>query len=262
MLRRRFLHFLSGAAVSGVGSACTPGLTAAPLVAPAAPRARIRAVCFDLFTLFDPRSVVAVARSIVPNDTADFCEAWRSRQFQYAFLRAAGGQYIDFQRVTEDALLVAARAKGVTLSTEERARLVGSYSALAPWPDARAALTSFRRRGLRLAPLTNYSPAMLEALLARAAFTDLFDAGISTDAARTFKPDPRAYGLGPTTLGLRREEIAFSAFGGWDAAGAKWFGYPTFWVNRLGVPREELGSPPDAEGPTLSELATFVSSWA
>src|SRR5580704_8464719 len=120
MLRRRFLHFLSGAAVSGVGSACTPGLTAAPLVAPAAPRARIRAVCFDLFTLFDPRSVVAVARSIVPNDTADFCEAWRSRQFQYAFLRAAGGQYIDFQRVTEDALLVAARAKGVTLSTEER----------------------------------------------------------------------------------------------------------------------------------------------
>ena len=37
---------------------------------------------------------------------------------------------------------------------------------------------------------------MVEALLVRAGFTDLFDARISTDAARTFKPDPRAYGLG------------------------------------------------------------------
>jgi 2-haloacid dehalogenase len=27
---------------------------------------------------------------------------------------------------------------------------------------------------------------------------------------------------------LKREEILFAAFAGWDAAGAKWFGYPTF----------------------------------
>ena len=32
-------------------------------------------------------------------------------------------------------------------------------------------------------------------------------------------------------MGLRRDEIAFAAFGGWDAAGAKSFGYPTFWGN-------------------------------
>ena len=31
---------------------------------------------------------------------------------------------------------------------------------------------------------------------------------------------------------------------GWDAAGAKWFGYTTFWVNRLNLPVEELGLPP------------------
>jgi 2-haloacid dehalogenase len=39
---------------------------------------------------------------------------------------------------------------------------------------------------------------------------------------------------------LRREEILFAAFGGWDAAGAKAFGFPTFWVNRMGSPLEEL----------------------
>jgi len=42
-------------------------------------------------------------------------------------------------------------------------------------------------------------------------------------------------------LGLRKEEIVFAAFGGWDAVGAKWFGYPTFWVNRAHVARKSLG---------------------
>lgn len=103
---------------------------------------------------------------------------------------------------------------------------------------------------------------MLATLLEHAQLTEIFDARISTDSARTFKPDPRAHALGVSTLGLPREQIAFSAFGGWDAAGARWFGYPTFWVNRLGVPLEELAPPPDGTGPTLTELAAFVASWA
>ena len=52
---------------------------------------------------------------------------------------------------------------------------------------------------------------------------------ISTDQARTYKPDPRAYQLGIETFGRKREQILFVPFAGWDAAGAKSFGYPTFW---------------------------------
>src|SRR5262249_61910125 len=110
--------------------------------------------------------------------------------------------------------------------------------------------------GLGVAPLAYFAPAMIETLLAGAGLRPLFDELISTDRARTFKPDPRAYALGPSVLGLRREQIAFAAFGGWDAAGARWFGYPTFWVNRLGLPAEELPPGPDRVGPTLVELAS------
>lgn len=60
------------------------------------------------------------------------------------------------------------------------------------------------------------------------------------------------------TLKLKREEILFVPFAGWDAAGAKWFGYPTFWVNRLGSPMEELGVAPDAAGKDLNALLKFV----
>jgi 2-haloacid dehalogenase len=59
-------------------------------------------------------------------------------------------------------------------------------------------------------------------------------------------------------FGLKREEIGFVAFAGWDVAGAKWFGYPTFWVNRLDAPAEELGVAPDGAGTDLNDLARFI----
>ncbi|HEX9641675.1 MAG TPA: haloacid dehalogenase type II [Candidatus Krumholzibacteria bacterium] len=226
------------------------------------PRAKIGAICFDLFTLFDPRSVETVARSIVGDAAGDFCEAWRARQFQYAFLRAAAGRYADFRQVSEDALVFTAKSRGLAISAADRDRLVGAYSRLEPWPDTRATLSELRAAGLRLAPLANYAPSMLAPLLDGADLRRYFEASISTDAARTYKPDPRAYALGVSVLGLPRERIAFAAFGGWDAAGAKWFGYPTFWVNRLGVASEELAPAPDGSDPTLAELTNFVSSWA
>jgi 2-haloacid dehalogenase len=266
MSRRDFLRLMPMLSVPSVfgsafSAACAP---AAPLVvAPAAQagaRRKIRAICFDLFTLFDPRSVVEVARSVVGEQAAPLCDVWRVRQFEYSWLRVAAQQYADFQSVTDDALRYAAKARGLTLTDEARHTLVDAYSRLTPWPDARESLLAWKRAGLLLAPLANYSPSMLEALLENAGFTDLFTSRISTDAAKTFKPDPHAYALGESRLALTRQEIAFAAFGGWDAVGAKWFGFPTFWVNRLGVPPETLVEP-DGTGPTLAELGAFVESW-
>src|SRR5262249_22858609 len=162
--------------------------------------------------------------SVVPSQAVELCELWRTRQFEYSWLRSAAGRYMDFHEVTDEALIYAARVRGVSLSEAQRATLVAAYSRLTPWPDARAQLVGWKQAGLKLAPLSNYAPAMLTELMANAGFTSLFDTLISTDAAKAFKPEPRAYALGPSTLGLPREAIAFAAFGGWDAAGAKWFG--------------------------------------
>jgi 2-haloacid dehalogenase len=59
-------------------------------------------------------------------------------------------------------------------------------------------------------------------------------------------------------LHLAKSAIVFAAFAGWDAAGAKSFGYPTFWVNRADQPGEELGVAPDATSPSLAGLLEFV----
>jgi 2-haloacid dehalogenase len=63
-------------------------------------------------------------------------------------------------------------------------------------------------------------------------------------------------------LHLSKREILFAAFGGWDAAGAKAFGYPTVWVNRFNQPAEELGNQPDQISSDLSGLLEFVLSRA
>jgi len=81
---------------------------------------------------------------------------------------------------------------------------------------------------------------------------------IAFDAFPIF--DPRTYQLGVDTLKLKREEIAFAAFAGWDVAGAKWFGYPTFWVNRAGFPNEELGVTADGAGKNIVQLVDFIKS--
>ena len=101
---------------------------------------------------------------------------------------------------------------------------------------------------------------MIENLLGNAGLRPLFDEIISTDRAKTFKPESARLRSRPEGAQPPAREIAFAAFGGWDAAGAKWFGYPTFWVNRLGVPAEELPPGPDAVGSTLTELASWVAS--
>jgi len=246
----------------GIGLGALAGCAITTAVGAPTPRRKLRAICFDLFTLFDPRGVVTVAQRYFPDRAAALCDAWRARQFEYAFIRSSAGQYLDFERVTADALVYALRAHQLELSAIAQRALVTAYTELEPWPDTRAELGAFREAGLRLAPLANYSPRMLTRLLARAELASFFEVQLSTDLARAYKPDPRAYALGPNRLGLAREEIAFSAFGGWDAAGAKWFGFPTFWVNRLGVAPEELAPGPDATGPTLKELADFVGRWS
>jgi hypothetical protein len=81
---------------------------------------------------------------------------------------------------------------------------------------------------------------------------------VSTEVNGTFKPDPHAYELGTQRLHLRKDEIIFAAFGGWDAYGAKRFGYTTYWVNRFNLPADKLGTAADATSTNMQGLVDFV----
>ena len=235
-------------------------LAAAALAAPTAFAATrpFKAIAFDGFVITDPRPVFARTEELFPDKGRALNEIWRTRIFEYTWLRTVGGHYADFWHVIEDSLLVAARASKVELSADQRATLMQTWLGLKAWPDVVPALKELKAAGLRMAFLANPTADMLDAVVANSALEGFFEPHLSTDRVQAFKPDPRAYQMGPDAFKLPKEEIAFAAFAGWDAAGAKWFGYPTFWVNRANAPLEELGVTPDGSGAGMADLVKFV----
>lgn len=234
-------------------------LAAAPLARAVAPQ-KIRAMAFDAFPIFDPRPVFALVEQLFPGRGAELGNAWRTRQFEYQWLRALSGRYADFWQTTEDALVFSAEMLKIDLTERKRKQLMDAYLGLKAWPDVRPALESFRRSGIRLVFLSNATPKILDAGIRNSGLDGFFEQVLSTDSIKTYKPDPRAYRMAIDALNLKREEILYVPFAGWDAAGAKSFGYTTFWVNRLSLPAERLGVVPDAVGKNLNDLADFVKA--
>jgi 2-haloacid dehalogenase len=252
--RREFLHLVAGGVTTGL-------LVSSPL-AQAATRLKIKAIAFDAFPVFDPRPIFARAEEIFPGKGTDLSNAWRTRQFEYTWLRTLSQHYVDFWQVTEDALVFAARTLKLELNPDKRKQLMATYLELKAWPDAPPALRALQDAGLRLAFLSNFTSRMLDAAVQSSGLEGIFEDHLSTDKVQAFKPDPRAYQMGIDAFKLKHEEIAFAAFAGWDAAGAKWFGFPTVWVNRMNLPAEELGVAPDAIGGNLNDLVSFVKASA
>jgi 2-haloacid dehalogenase len=223
-----------------------------------AQRATIRAVAFDGFALFDATAILKTAESVAPRRGAELVAAWRSRHFQYQWLRTLGGRYADFRRTADDALAVTAEGLGIALSDASRLRLVEAQETLQPWPDAVNAVQSLKRAGVRLAMLSNMTGPMLEDGLQRAGIRDAFELVLSTDRVRAAKPSPSAYEMAPRELGLPRDQIAFVAFASWDATGAAWFGFPTAWLNKANAVPERLDAAPRIAAHDLSSIVDWI----
>jgi len=98
------------------------------------------------------------------------------------------------------------------------------------------------------------------ATLAYAFLRERFRGGVlSVHKARVFKPAPDVYAIAEETLGVPRSLLGFVSSNGWDAAGAKTFGFRVFWINRSGAPVERLGVRPDAVIKSLAEVEPLLA---
>ncbi|CAN5253020.1 hypothetical protein BH11PSE5_BH11PSE5_06340 [soil metagenome] len=102
--------------------------------------------------------------------------------------------------------------------------------------------------------MSNLGEEALRTNMARNGIASAFAHVLSTDRVRKFKPAPAAYAMAIDAFDLPKDRIGFAAFGGWDAAGAAWFGYRTAWVNRLGVPREPIEPGPSIVAPGMEAV--------
>lgn len=221
--------------------------------------ATLRAVLFDVFgTLLDVHSVAARAETLFPGNGQRLSQLWREKQLEYTRLRALGGRYVPFTRITEDALLFAADALGLDMDGAARGLLMHEYTQLNAFDDVVPALKQLQARDVTLGVLSNGDPGLLEDALHGAQIGEYFDLVLSADAVHSYKTSPAVYELGPRNLRHPASEILFVSSNGWDAAGAQWYGYVSFWVNRNGAPVERLGVEV-ASGTSLANAVTFYN---
>ena len=207
-----------------------------------------KAWVFDAYgTLFDVHSVVAACDGCWPGRGAALSNQWRAKQLEYTWLRSLMGRYEPFSKVTRDALQWTCETMGVPLAPSQLEGLMQAYLELRPFDDVKETLQ--RLKG-KQAILSNGSPDMLAPLVRNAGFA--FDAVLSVDGLRVYKPAPQVYQLAVDTLGT--PEITFISSNCWDALGAKSFGFEVFWINRTGAPVDRLGFVPDEVLRSLGDL--------
>ncbi|MDR5878034.1 haloacid dehalogenase type II [Caballeronia sp. LZ032] len=221
----------------------------------------IKAIAFDLYgTLFDVHSVVDQCDEAYPGRGREISIIWRQKQLEYTWLRSLMDRYVTFEQATEDALRYATRHLKLDLNDRIRTALCNAYLKLQPFPEVPHALSQCRQRGLKLAILSNGSPHSIASVVDSAGLRDCFDHLLSVDPVRIYKPHDRAYDLAETAFGVARGSILFVSSNGWDATGARYFGFPTAWINRGDNTFEEMGQKPDWTLRGLDDLSAVLDN--
>ncbi|MBX3605611.1 MAG: haloacid dehalogenase type II [Piscinibacter sp.] len=219
---------------------------------------RPRAVLFDAYgTLFDVYSVGLLAEQLFPGQGERLAQLWRDKQIEYTRLTSMSGRYRPFWELTRAGLRYAALRLQLPLDGAAEDRLMNQYRHLSAFPENRDVLAELKARGVRAGILSNGDPEMLGVAVRSAGFADLLDPVLSVHELQRYKTDPATYRLGTESLGRPPGEILFVSSNCWDAIGATWYGYTTLWVNRAGLPVEQLDTLPTRIGTSLRDVLEF-----
>jgi len=221
-----------------------------------------RAVLFDAYgTLFDVYSVALQAEQLFPGHGERLSILWRDKQIEYTRLcsmsGAHGEHYRPFWELTRAALRFAALRLALVMDTAAEDRLMNQYHHLSSFPENQQVLQALKARGIPAGILSNGDPQMLSVAVKSAGLDGLLDPLLSVHDIKRYKTDPAAYALGPQALKLPARDILFVSSNGWDAIGATWFGYTTLWVNRAGLPPEQLDTEPTRTAASLRAVLEF-----
>lgn len=212
------------------------------------------AYVFDAYgTLFDVHAAVRRHAADIGPEGPLLSEIWRNKQLEYSWVRALMGAYVDFWQLTEQALDFAL-ARVPAVDPKHRDVLLEAYWKLDCYEEVPSVLKALKKRGAKLAILSNGSPEMLDSAVRNAALDSVLDDVFSVDSLRTFKATPSVYEMVTTAYRLYPDAVSFQSSNRWDIAGAKKFGFRTVWINRASNPDEYRDYSPDVVLPNLHQL--------
>jgi len=226
-----------------------------------------KVIVFDAYgTLFDVYSVSKLAEALFPGRGQELSILWRDKQIEYSRLITMSDphnpngsrHYQSFWDITRLALSYSCQRLKLELTAQAQKELLDEYAELKAFPENLGVLHDLQKRGFKNAILSNGSPKMLDSAVKSAGMSTLLDKVISVDSVRQFKVSPESYDLVLQSYAVDKREVLFVSSNSWDALGATWFGFRSFWVNRQGLPFETLGPKPTHTGSSLEDVLALV----
>jgi 2-haloacid dehalogenase len=159
-------------------------------------------------------------------------QLWREKQLEFTFRRALMRRYVDFDECTVQALRAVSAQLHTPLDETAERGLLQAYMQLPPFPDVVAGLKKLKDAGHRVVALTNGKERSVRSLLAAAGIDGYFEAIVSADRSRTFKPDPAVYALLRDLAPEYPHQACLVSANPFDVIGAKACGLAVAWLRR------------------------------
>ena len=216
-----------------------------------------KAIVFDAYgTLFDVNSAAEKCKVKIGNDWEAFANFWRTTQLEYTWLRSLMKRHKDFWRITEDSLEKSMRV--FNIDKKMKNELLDLYKVLSPYPEVKQVLENLKKKNLKLAILSNGTPALLKDLVESNNLDGLFNNLFSIEEVKIYKPDTRVYDLPVKKYKIKSSEVIFLSSNTWDVSGGGNYGYNSIWVNRNKSQFDNLDYQPKNEIGNLTQLLDIV----
>lgn len=206
---------------------------------------RPRVLFFDVFETMLSTDKVTKSVSAALGDRPDLARLWFATMLQYSLVSTLGDRYRDFADIGIASLEMVACSNGISLGRDDARHAVSGMRSLEPHPDVASALLRLQQAGFRLVTLTNSSAKTVEAQLAHAGLTSLFEASLAANEVGYFKPHLHVYRWAARRVGVAPAECMLVAAHGWDIAGALWAGCRAAFVERTGQQLYPLADAPE-----------------
>ena len=216
-----------------------------------------KAIVFDAYgTLFDVNSAAEKCKDKIGDKWEDFANFWRTTQLEYTWLRSLMKRHKDFWKITEDSLDKSMKVFNIDKSMKKE--LLNLYKVLSPYPEVKGVLENLKKKNIKLAILSNGTPALLNQLVSSNNLDNLFDDLFSIEEVKVYKPDLKVYEIPVKKYKIKPIEIIFLSSNTWDVSGGGNFGYNSVWVNRHKSQFDILDYQPKKVIGNLSQLLDIV----
>jgi len=201
--------------------------------------------------------VEEIIKDLTKEECAEFFKTWRAQQWNYLLLNnSMKDGFYNYRYITERVLEYTEKKFNIELTRDQKDSLMEIWTTFKAWPEAKVVIEEIKRRGYKVAMLSNGDEDMLKPLEESTGID--FDYVFSGDQAGCYKPNPGIYINVLERLDIDKNELLHVAGSLFDVMGARSAGLNCAWSNRYGEFVLDTEYVPDYEIQSLDRLLDLL----